>query len=67
MSWTQARILVYLLTALIGAVLIVWGMIHADPAMIATGAGYLGVGGLAAGNTHPSTDPAEHPRGDHAE
>lgn len=68
MTFAQARVLVYLLTAAVGAVLIVYGAVRADPAMIAAGAGYLGVGGLAAGNTHPPRDPddAAPRRGDHA-
>lgn len=55
----QARTLVYLAGALVGATVTVLGAIRGDAALIGTGLALLGTDALAAANVRP--------RGDHAE
>lgn len=49
------RLGVYLIGALIGAFMTVWGIIHSDAALIAAGLTALGLGGVAAPNVGTTT------------
>lgn len=58
MTAKHARFIVYILTALVGAFLVVYGAIQGDAQLVVTGAGFLGVGALAGANT--TTREAKH-------
>lgn len=45
-----ARLIGYIAAVLLGLFMTVWGVIHTDPALVATGLALVGVGGVAGAN-----------------
>lgn len=51
MTAAQARLIAYLAAVALGVFMTVWGIIHGDGALIASGAGLVTTGSLAGANT----------------
>lgn len=58
-----ARFILYILGALLGVFMAVWGVIHEDAALVTSGLALAGLGGIAAPNTPLTSSSGRHANG----